>query len=613
MQLNIYQLEALDSFENKSRSDVRVSPKSIYGEHVWDFSTFEKNPNVKPSASILRFEFPVGDGRFSDNSFSALRETFKELIYSMASSSKGKLPSPATLKARYTDIRYFMTWLIENNILSLPKLTKQKADKYILDVRLSDKHPMTKIGRLDVLKHLWQHRKSINESLAFNPLNGLSPQAVLGITRQDKKKHRYDFIPDDLAQKLIRHCVEFIRTKGFDVAVAVQARDSAALEQERQGKSKANRDRAKRDALKNTELTNAEVTTMSRQLLNSCYVIINFFTGIRASEMLSMGPNKIFTEDGTTWVLGEQHKITKKSKRWMAPKIVYEAHHLAKALTQSMRDSIDFEIERAIDKTAINELQELKDQLFLNWSSRRTHGYQFKYGPQVSNVKGSIHTGLKELVDIFDIRGDDGELWELHPHQFRKSFVRFMCANVMNIRYLQEHMGHKSLDMTAWYDSDDIELTEEIIKQMKEFKVQKLDAIFNQKQIVAGAGSENILNERRDYFNGIATTKSKEAFINDLADDISLRGTGHSWCMGDSGNGNCTGVVGCMMDVSMTGKCKSALITEEHLPAWKEIKMRNEMLLESKEIGFYQKEAIKRVIKETIDPTINALTEKNGS
>ncbi len=607
MQLIEYQFEPINTIQDHDRSDIRISSKSRYGDHAWDFSSFEKNPNVKPSASILRFDFTLSSGGyFTDSICNTLRET-----YNMASSSKGKLPSPATLKARYTDTKFFITWLISNNIYRLPDFKQDDADKFILEVRNDKVHPMTKIGRLDVLKHLWLHRKGIREPIGFDPLKGQSPQIVASVTRQEKRESRYDFIPDDLAQMLIRSCVEFIRKQGVDVAVAVQARDAANLYQIRQGKSKANRDRAKSAALKDTGLTNAEVTTLSRQLLNSCFIIINFFTGIRASEMLSIGPDQIVTEDGMTWVLGKQHKIEKKSRKWMAPAIVYEAHYLAKSLTQPMRDSIDCEIENTTDGAIQNQLISLRNELFLNWSSRREHGYNFKHAPQVSNIKGSIHTGLNELVKHFDIRDLKGELWPLHPHQFRKSFVRFMCSNAMNIRYLQEHMGHKSLDMTAWYDSDDIEMTAEIEKQMKEFKTQKLDAIFNQNQKITGAGSDNIINERRDYFVGMVSNKSKDAFIGDLADDISLRGTGHSWCMGDSGNGNCTGVVGCMMDVGMTQKCSSALITEEHLPAWQDIKFRNEVLLKSSELGIYQKEAIERVIRETIDPTIKALTRES--
>lgn len=612
MQLNNYQFEPLNTLKDHDRFDIRISSNSKYGDHSWDFSSFEKNPNVKPSASILRFDFALANGgNFKESIYNSLRESFKELIYNLASNSKGKLPSPATLKAIYTDSRFFFTWLIANNILRLHDLKREDTDKFILEVRNHNVHPMTKIGRLDVLKFLWQHRKNIHEPIGYDPLNGLSSQSVASVTRQDKKKNRYEFIPDELAQKLIRSCVNFIRELGVEVAVAVQTRDAADLNQIRRGKSKANRDRAKKAALEQTNFTNAEVTKLSRQLLYCCYVIINFFTGIRISEMLTIGPDQIVTEDGVTWVLGRQHKIEQKRRRWMAPAIVYEAHYLAKSLTQPMRDSIDYEIENTTDATVIHQLQNLKNELFLIWSQRKLHGYMFKYAPHVTNIKGPIHDGLKELVKLFNIVGTDGELWALHPHQFRKSFVRFMCSNAMNIRYLQEHMGHKSLDMTAWYDSDDIELTAEIINQMKEFKTQKLNAIFNQNQNITGAGADNIINERRDFFVGIASIKSKEAFIGDLADDISLRGTGHSWCMGDSGNGNCTGVVGCMMDVSMTQKCSSALITEEHLPAWQEIKARNEILLESNVLGLYQKAAIKRVIKETIDPTIKALTREN--
>lgn len=609
---NSYGFQPLSKITGFSRANIAISSKSKYADLAWNLSEFEKNPNVKPSASVLRFDFAIdGGGNFSESQYDVLRETFKELIYSMASSPKGKLPSTATLKARYTDTRFFMKWLISKNIYGLPFLKPADTNEYILQVRNEDVHPMTKIGRVDVLKYLWQHRKNISEQIGFDPLMGKSPQTLVDVTWQDKQDNRYEFIPDDLAQKLIRSCVKFIRERGVEVAVAVQARDAANLDQIKYGKSKANRNRSKREALKATGLTNADVTTLSRQLLACCYTIINFFTGLRASEMLSLSPNRIIKEDGITWVLGRQHKIEQKQRRWMAPAVVFEAHHLAKSLTQIMREAIDYEIEKTMDPADEGSLQALKNELFLTWSSRRQHGYKFAYAPQVANIKGSIHPWMKEIVNIFGIVDESGSPWGLHPHQFRKSFVRFMCSNAMNIRYLQEHMGHKSLDMTAWYDSDDVELTDEIIEQLREFKYGKLDAIFRNNQKVTGAGADKILSERRDYFVGIASIKSKDAFIRDLADDMSLRSTGHSWCMGDSSNGNCTGVIGCMTDISMTQKCPSALITEEHLPAWEAIKARNEKLLLSDDIGLYQKEAIKRVIHETIDPTIQALISES--
>ena len=254
----------------------------------------------------------------------------------------------------------------------------------------------------------------------MDPVRGRSAHAVSGVSKDDQKAARYDYIPDDLAQKLIRSCVRFIREYGVSVAIAAQARDGAALEQFRQGKSSANRDRVKRAALEGTGFNNAEVTTLSRRLLASCYVVLNFFTGIRASEMLSLGPDQIITENGTTWVLGRQHKIEKKRKRWMAPDVVFEAHHLAKSLTQPMRDAIDYEIEKTVDSNARSNLLSMREELFLAWSSRRKHGYNFEHAPQVANIKGSIHSSLKELVKIFDSVDDDGSPRRLHTHQIRK-------------------------------------------------------------------------------------------------------------------------------------------------------------------------------------------------
>jgi len=616
MEMSLYQFESLRKVKKLDRPNIRISPQSMFKDFSWDLSSFEKNPNVKASFSVLHFDFDLRDGSsFAESRYDTLREGFKVLIYSMASTSEGKMPSVATLKSRYTDLRFFLYWLVERNIYSMSDVTPEDTNQFIIEVARHEVHPTTKIGRVRALQYFWKHRKDLTRPISFDPLNGKSAQAVSGVTKDDQKAQRYDFIPDDLAQKLVRTCVNFIREHGVAVAIAAQARDTANLEQIRQGKSKANRDRAKRAALAGTGYNNTEVTTLSRQLLAACYVVINFFTGVRASEMLSMGPDQIRTENGITWVLGRQHKIEKKRKKWMAPDVVFEAHHLAKSLTHPMREAIDYEIEKAVDIEAKNKLVSLRGELFIAWSSKRKYGYNFAHAPQVANIKGSVHSSLKELVKVFDIVDGEEEPWRLHPHQFRKSFVRFMCSNAMNIRYLQEHMGHKSLDMTAWYDSDDFELTGEILKQMKEFKSEKLGAIFNQNQRIAGAGAQSLLNERDDYFVGIATDRAKEAFVEDMADDISLRGTGHSWCMGDSSNGNCTGVVGCMMDVGMTQQCGSALITEEHLPAWLDLKKRNQTLLESEEIGRFQKEAIERVIKETIDPTINALRggSSNGS
>lgn len=610
--INFYGYKRLKSVDSLDRESLRISANSIFSDLTWDFSPLEKNPNVKPTGSILRWDFPCGKREsFDQPRFDNLRESFKELIYALAANPQRKAPAPATLKSEYTAIKPLIKWLIDNDHICLSQLVREDINPYIAHVNTGKGHPKTKIGKLSALKKFWEYRGDITNALGFDPLPGKTAHAASGASRDDFAENKYEFIPDDIAQHLIRSCVTFIREKGDLVAAAMIARDTANLDQIKRGKSKANRDRAKKAALAEMNITNAEVTTLSRQLLASCYLVIGFFTGVRASEMLSMMPGQIIKENGVVWVHGRQFKISNKARRWMAPEIVFEAHQLAKSLTQPMRDAIELEIENTEDRAKLSELQALKKALFLNWSSKRKHGIKFEVAPQVSNIKASIHTSLKELVKLFDAVDLNGNHWNIHPHQLRKTFVRFMCSNAMNIRYLQEHMGHKSLDMTAWYDSDDVELTKEILKGVKEYKKRKLSEIFYGQKNASGAAAKPIDQERRDYFVGIASDRDKDAFISDLAEDMTMRSTGHSWCLGDSNNGNCTGVVGCMMDVTMTQRCKSALITEDHLSAWLDIEARNEKLLESDQIGKYQKEAVKKVLEETVYPTIKALKESH--
>ncbi|MBF4989451.1 site-specific integrase [Methylophilus sp. 14] len=611
--INTYNLTTLSDTTLDERQNLTISPKSKYKDDSWDFSSFEENPNVKPSASILRFDFKLQNGQsILDARYEPMRAVFKEIIYAIASSTHKKLPSPPTLKKKYTGFRFLFNWMSENKFTKLDQLRLEDINEYIIHVKSLDLHPMTKVSYVEVLGLIWEHRKQLNHGFLFDPLKGKSPEKVLGIKKDDYRDHKYDFIPDSICQDLIRSSVNLIREKGADLVTALLMREDARLNEIKKGTSKANKDRAKIKALEGTNFTNYEVTELARQLLTCCYIIIIFFTGIRASEMLTLGPGRIEQEGDTTWIHGRLIKIKKKRKKWMAPKIVYEAFILAQALTKPMRNAIDYELSFVTDKSVIDELETLRSQLFLGWSSKREHGYHFAHGPQVSNVKGSIHTSLKEIVEVFNLTDEDGSLWNLHPHQFRKSFVRFMCARVMNIRYLQEHLGHTSLDMTAWYDTDDVELTLEIESYLKELKVKKLYPIFEQNQNITGAAAESIHQERQDHYNGIVSLKARESFIQALGEDVTLRSTGHSWCMSDSTNGNCTGVVGCMMDISMTQKCKSALITVEHLPAWHKKREQYESLALSSGIGIHQKDAIKTVLNETIYPIIKALSNDSG-
>lgn len=595
---------------------VRVSSRSMFPDMEWDLRGLDNNPNLKASDHILLWDFELPNGqRFGEQRYAIMRQSVKELVYA---TMKDKGHSPATVDKNFTDFRSIVKWVVEKEYIRFSDVRKETLSTWVAEINLSTLHPVSKFNLLRNLQRFWQYKDKLTDTFVFDPLGGKKANQLVGATKQELKDCGYDYIPDDTAQDLVRKAVDYIRGEGVKVATAAYARDMAELECFKQGKSKSSRDRHKRAALKGMGITNAEVTTESRSVLSACFIVIDFFTGVRASEMFSFKRDQIAPDEGSVKIKGRITKIKKKDKEWMAPPVVYEAYKLATMLTAAMRESLDYEIEmrkqerqkagaeaKAELDTLIVKLSDLREDLFILWSAdkHRTET-SCTHSKTVNSAAGAFRdTYLKEFARKFNVLGPDGEVWDLHAHQFRKTFARYMAANMMNLRYLQEHYGHDSLDMTAWYDPDEIELTHQILSYLKEFKKNTVRHML-EGQRMTGAGAKHIDSERKIYFMGMTSDKEKETFIEELADDVVLRSTGHSWCLGNTDNGDCTGSVCCMFDPANVKQCESAVVTEDHLPVWQEMERANQEVLDTHGIGKYQKQAIERLLEETIRPTI---------
>jgi len=181
-----------------------------------------------------------------------------------------------------------------------------------------------------------------------------------------------------------------------------------------------------------------------------------------------------------------------------------------------------------------------------------------------------------------------------------------MAANLLNLRYLQEHFKHLSLDMTAWYDSDDIEMTGLILEYYEEFKTNVLTKIMDG-GIVGGKGGEGLRAERNAQYMGLTSMKSKAEFISTLSSAINFKSTGISYCMGFRDRGLCTGVVGCMLDPRNVRKCVNAFVPEDFLPAWMGMQKRCLGAIASDDLGSSEKQIQIELLEETIAPIIREL------
>jgi len=609
------------------KSNIKVTSNgSLYGDEVWKYSSEIAQRNIKGSATSIKWNIDLGNGKnLSDIEFHLLLESSKDFIFSyrFEQNRNGRGSKATTIIKHHKSLIPLLRWMAENEITDFSYLTSEHVISYVNYQR----NTISKFGkplsegelfkRFDVINQLWNRSDFISSPILQNPFPSDNPNKLSGNSINKKIERKFDAIPDNIALKLVSKSIEYIEKSSENILAAY---DDINLTYKLtvENFSTAEADRRSRSVAKKYGYAFVKDNTKDVGLLRtSCYIIIALFSGIRDSEISSLDFNCISedTEGGYLWIKGFIYKTSnsKVSSKWMIPPIVITAVNVAKRISSPLRSQLIENInqteimlagplttgKKLIElQNSLRDMISIKDSLWLVKSS--------KNGNAISSNK-TIHQQLKDYITVHKSEFDHNQVWNLHPHQFRKTFVKFMVKNAMNLKYLQEHFKHISLDMTAWYDIDDAELSKEIVDYYSSLTHEKITKIVNENNI-AGKGGEHILKMRSPGFCGV-TSESKDMIIKALADTVTLRSTGVSWCMGDNESGNCSGVHGCLIAPSQVNSCSQAIVTKDFVPIWLDMKMQNEELLDRNDLGSHQKDEIRSFLNKVIYPIVNSLSE----
>lgn len=601
---------------------------SVYGDDTWEFLSEFLQDNVRESQTKLRWAFKLGNATFLDNRFDDLRESSKDFMLSLRlrPTRRGQPMKASSLLRVFRDLKAVIRWMASKNITSFSALTPALIEDYVAHVRTTRNRakPLNKGSvqkRFELLVKLYEQRGHVAQPLDFHPFQGQSSFAVSGLTKEDQRANKFDHIPDEVAIDLAEKALDLVQKQSERIVSAYLAGKLAYDDAKELGRSKPVAERRQREAIKEYGYEKIkQVTRDMGDLRTACYIVIAFFSGIRDSEMSSIDRNciEVDEENCYIWLHGKSFKIAHNgiSPRWMVPPVVKKAVNVLEQLSSWLQKTLQAQItvaeqdlqaevigdaKREEIEKELTRMRRVQNRLFLVMTSRK--------GNTIDVLK-SHGQALKEFVERHDVVKHQGEMWNLHPHQFRRTFVRFMVKNAMNIRYLQHHFKHISLDMTAWYDVDDVELVNEIADFHKEFTGEKLRGFLDADQL-AGAGGDVIEERRKDYFAGLMA-EDREQIIENMAETVTLRSTGVSWCLGDTEVGECSGVHGCMVEPHNVTECSQAVVTPEFLPAWEEMEQQNEELLGRDDLGTHQKEAIDRFLQGVIKPTLTKLRGDNA-
>lgn len=616
----------LKIIDYREKRDLKVTKSgSKYSDNIWSFVNDILQSNLKTSNAQINWKVDLFNDRFlTDPEFIKLLETSKDFILSLISgqNSKAKINKPTTAIKAFKSLVPLLRWMVSESIDDFSVLDSNSTERYKTYLKLSESKYAKPLSdgeifkRLDVINQIWKSNEYISNPIPTNPYPGENPFQLSGIEKGKLSKSKFDFIPDDIALALGTIATDYIQNRSIRILAAKKAVEEMYSEKLKTRSESVAEKESRRVAnafgYKYVKDVNREVG----YLRTACYIAVAMFTGIRDSEIASLKINCVETNkvENYLWIHGFVFKTadTKIAAKWMAPPIVGNAIEVLVQLTSGLRNKLNSKISQLeIDVkqpiTTGKKLDEINSKLlsYGNCKDALWLVEASKLGNEISTNK-SIHEQLKEFIKNHDIPKHNGKDWGLHPHQFRRTFVKFMVKNSMNLIYLQEHFKHISLDMTAWYDIEDVTLSQEIADFYEELSGETLKSIINDKSL-AGQGGKLISQKQEHYFQGMVE-ESKDKVIRKMASSVALRSTGVSWCMGDVENGECTGVHGCMIDPSNVNKCSQAIITKEFLPAWQHIKLDNEKLLKCDDLGVHQKGAVEKFIKTVVNPVIETLT-----
>ena len=566
---------------------------SRYSDTTWDMWPYIPQENKADCHKVIHWTIRVGDSEYlTDPRHAALLESAKDFVWSLfVFPVEGRVrPKMITVQNLTKDaLAFLLRWMVQQGIERFADLQGRTLD-YVAAAK-TGVSPKSVTKRLFLVEDLWRQRTKIADGLHRHPWPTESVADLSGESSMaDRYKPKTPLIPEHVFKQLATFALDYVERRADHILttrdkIATAGGNAKNIYVNRQSMNVA------------TVVARAEGFELARQhshelqlLKTACYIVIAMFSGIRASELASLGVGCISrheTADGldARWLHGTIYKTGHKPKKWLVPAIVEVAVQVMERWSAPLRSRMETE-ERRLSEIGdsgpsvvkrLHKVRQQKDKLFLAADTKKGN---------TVNVMSNAANLLAKFCVRLNILGDDGQPWPLAPHQFRRTFAYNYARSVMgDLLYLQHHYDHRSIDMTLLYSDEgtdgyesDTELLEMIAQAKHDRQVEILTGVLDSDASLA-AGEQWIGDWRRT----IRTAKNKEELIENLSGTLSLTGTGHSWCAGSAKGTSCGSR--CMFEPDMCTECNWAIISEEHLPVWHEIAKQQETILACDDIG----------------------------
>lgn len=572
---------------------------SRFEDDVWDFWPYIPHENRAASNKKISWKVSLDDGGLlTDVGHFRLLNSAKLFLWSLyVQPIEGSIrPSMTSLIHRFFEMVPLLRWMASIGIerfRDLQSFTLAYVPVARIGSRVGVVKPSVVARRLMVLEALFRQRSKIEDALLEHPWPGESAFSLAG-DRKDRKP-KTDLIPESVVGPLASIAIEYVVQRSGKLLKARALMDEAAAAQKQRHKVHATIART-RCARSLGYLGQDDITNEITRLRTACYIVIDLFSGIRDSEMMSLEDCCVVpgtSRDGVNvlWLHGTLYKTGVRKKRWLVPPIVQTAIAVLSEVTQPLREALDAELiqlEAEMQGMSGQDARACAARLAKVRSSRSKLFLGLGPGQKAIQVLSgpSMCDNLRNFCQHHKILSPDGTPFSLHSHQFRRTYAHYVARSELgDLLMLREHFGHWSLDMTLLYAdgaSDGYEADTELMEWISQEKHER------QRRILGKiASTDEFMVSTGDWLAGwrqkVRTAANKEQLVEQMSDSITLNGTGHSWCVGNAKGTGCGGL--CVFEADMCVDCKFGVITAEHRPVWRGIRDQQLEVLQMDDLG----------------------------
>lgn len=516
---------------------------SCVNDIQWKLWPFVNTPNTKDSQKHLDWS------RVPE----AYREACQNIVYRYWKAGRAGWTPPgiAVLRQRFNGLIAFCRYVDSLGLLSLADVQQLHIVNYVHIQKTSRLSAASLVHQFSALELLYLFRDQHDEALQVHPWPESSAREMAGMFGSVQEAHRNSaltpLIPAEVAQTL------FLYSEGI-------------LNQAELLLDEWNRN--EHSALRTPKFIS---------IRNACFYLLGVLTGMRCSELSAIEVDAARTEirNGITfhWLASVEYKTKKGCVEYLMPAI---GHHILAVMERWSLPYREHLAEQIADMEQRSGARTAKELQWLATARSNVHRLFLGLGKGgIVPVSGST---WNQVLSMF--ARNAGTDWDLAPHQMRRlyayTFVRHRLGDML---FLKEQFKHSSIDMTQLYASNplqDTALYDDILSELTTYKAKVVAQWLEKDELLAGGAGRKIMALRAHDF------KNRNKLLTETSHRISIRSTGHSWCLAQDEHCGGSGIYA----KGACGDCHNGLIDRRFIPIWQEAYRHHmELRRDAEELG----------------------------